>query len=600
MGNCQNSNNINTPVCTDIVVDVCTICLQDLRPRGGIPLTNPGCCGKWYHQSCVEQMVLAGNSSCPNCRATFQNVMNPTATVGFPIVPTIPPSTQAALSSFLSPPPRASASFSNVEDLIDESSLNANIRVERSDPGHSKVFLECVPELSEVSLQEQSDFYVNISMKAVSENSMTKRLPMDLVCILDNSGSMSGAKLESVKEAITFIRSQLNSDDRLSLVIFNSDAFVVHGLMKMSDEKKTLSSSRLTSVVAEGGTNIYSGMTSAMSILETRKTRNPISCVFLLTDGQDSSRVTDKIALARQMKANGHSLFVFGFGNDHDADQLQSIAGAAEAPFTFIEADSMVIDAFGGALGGQQGIMGKDIRLSVKAAAGATDTVKVLKMYSGRYSNQIASDGRSGEVQFANIFVGEHRDILVKIHIPAVPRPVDVYSLLSASVSYHTVDGTPMQGIPVGRMEGGDALCSVSRVLDASKAEADVKVDAQKNRVLVTEALNASMALADSSDYSSAKTEIKRVRGIVMNSKSSATKEALCEALIEQLDEACEKVDNATEFRSRGGKAHMCELGNTLAGQRSMYRKSTSKSPFSYQSPSSVTAQRISSNSKSR
>ena len=97
-----------------------------------------------------------------------------------------------------------------------------------------------------------------------------------------------------------------------------------------------------------GGTDIYSGMACAARVLDSRKSRNPISCVFLLTDGQDSSHMTEKIALARLMKTKGYSLFVFGFGNDHDAEQLQNIAGAAEAPFTFIEADTMVVDAFGG------------------------------------------------------------------------------------------------------------------------------------------------------------------------------------------------------------------------------------------------------------
>ena len=47
-------------------------------------------------------------------------------------------------------------------------------------------------------------FFVNINLKAAGSNSMSSKIPMDIVCVLDNSGSMNGSKLNSVKEASKF------------------------------------------------------------------------------------------------------------------------------------------------------------------------------------------------------------------------------------------------------------------------------------------------------------------------------------------------------------------------------------------------------------
>lgn len=47
--------------------------------------------------------------------------------------------------------------------------------------------------------------------------------------------------------------------------------------------------------------------------------------MFLLTDGQDRNATAEKLELARKMKSNGTSLFVFGFGTDHDSEHMVRI-----------------------------------------------------------------------------------------------------------------------------------------------------------------------------------------------------------------------------------------------------------------------------------
>lgn len=50
----------------------CLICLSPALMRGGgVPVMSPGCCGKFFHQACIDQAIATGNSACPNCRFPF-------------------------------------------------------------------------------------------------------------------------------------------------------------------------------------------------------------------------------------------------------------------------------------------------------------------------------------------------------------------------------------------------------------------------------------------------------------------------------------------------------------------------------------------------
>ena len=145
------------------------------------------------------------------------------------------------------------------------------------------------------------------------------------MCVLDNSESMKGSKLESLKKAMEFVIQTLGPNDRLSIVNFNTTATALHGLLKMNSSNQDTAKAAVHGLQAVRSTDIYDGMITGWTILENRKTKNPASCMFLLTDGQDMDNLDEKLYLARKMKSEGTSLFVFGFGTDHDSEHMVRI-----------------------------------------------------------------------------------------------------------------------------------------------------------------------------------------------------------------------------------------------------------------------------------
>ena len=329
----------------------CSICLATAQARGGVPLFAPGCCGAWYHQSCIEASIAGGNKNCPMCRHILP------LPAPAPIVATVPVADQTVLQFIqqqqnIQRPPlqpaqvqqrrssaplgmfgRMSQALSQVFSLSpsDEDQVSPpparRASASAAAPSASSPVLTITtsPELPELSLAENPSFYVRVNVKYEDDDATAEqKVPLDVVCVLDNSGSMSGGKLASLKTAMEFVISTLGKNDRLSVVNFNSHATTLHGLKKMNPANQRASTAQLRDLRATGGTNILEGMQQGWSILEDRKTKNPASCMFLLTDGQDRDSLDAKLELSRTIKACGTSLFVFGFGTDHDSEHMVS------------------------------------------------------------------------------------------------------------------------------------------------------------------------------------------------------------------------------------------------------------------------------------
>ena len=68
-------------------------------------------------------------------------------------------------------------------------------------------------------LNENTPFVVNLSTPQPDEND--KKCNVDLICVIDISGSMTGQKIYEVKESLKILLSFLEEKDRLCLILFD-------------------------------------------------------------------------------------------------------------------------------------------------------------------------------------------------------------------------------------------------------------------------------------------------------------------------------------------------------------------------------------------
>lgn len=358
----------------------------------------------------------------------------------------------------------------------------------------------------------------------------------------------------------------------------------------MNDENKTKSTNIIRDHLnADGGTNILSGMQRGAEILQTRRTRNTASCLFLLTDGQDRSCKEQKIDLARSLKDSGTALFVFGFGTDHDAEHMMEISQAAEGGFSYIDTDDTVADAFGGALGSLKGnILLTNLNLRISSAAAE---VQIKHAAAGRYTTSIDSSNTVATVTIANMFCGEKRDVLLQLSVPQVPHPC-FSSLLSASLQYSAFEETHFYPPSTSSVPGG-ITCGVERVDDSDeRLQSQVRaleVDEQINRLAVTTATGSAMRAADRGDMAEARRILNEAIAKLTSSPSFTANTVAATGLLQELRDAVNSTVSRDYYDRGGGKNAMCESFTSTTQQRSLYTKAGKTNM--YQSSSSTNYQ---------
>ena len=120
-----------------------------------------------------------------------------------------------------------------------------------------------------------------------SEDKYEKQKGVDLICIVDVSGSMQGEKIELVRESLQYlVKNLMNEQDNFALVEFSNSAYIIQNLTQMNEINKNLTLEFIDNLNAYGGTNIYAGLELGLSLLtKNYSTSDRIASMILLSDG---------------------------------------------------------------------------------------------------------------------------------------------------------------------------------------------------------------------------------------------------------------------------------------------------------------------------
>lgn len=83
---------------------------------------------------------------------------------------------------------------------------------------------------------------------------------IDLMCVIDVSGSMSGTKIELVKKSLSYIVELLGESDRISLITFESFASRLIPLLRVTPSNIQKIQEAIGTLSGRGGTSIFAGM----------------------------------------------------------------------------------------------------------------------------------------------------------------------------------------------------------------------------------------------------------------------------------------------------------------------------------------------------
>ena len=205
----------------------------------------------------------------------------------------------------------------------------------------------------------------------VNNPDLKDRIPRDLVCVIDISGSMGAdvsiktstgigedhglSVLDVVKHAVLTVASTLNSCDRMGIVTFDNQSYITMELTNMDQVGKTRAKSIIQDIATGGCTNLHSGISEALNMLDNRMYGTlQDSSVLLFTDGSPNIRPPrgEDYELRKYKDNNTYcpAIHLFGFSNSLVTDLMYDLADIGNGMFCYIPDASFVGTVFVNAL----------------------------------------------------------------------------------------------------------------------------------------------------------------------------------------------------------------------------------------------------------
>ena len=256
--------------------------------------------------------------------------------------------------------------------------------------------------------------------QALAKN-LNNRPSLDLICVIDKSGSMSGQKIELVKETLNYLLTLLNENDRLCLIEFQSYANRIIPLTRCSKKNNSSLQRNINSIKATGGTSIDAGMSLAFKAIKDRKYVNQVTSIFLLSDGLDDGAQTKVQNSLNNFKLEGSfTINTFGFGSDHDPVLMSDIAKLKDGSFYYVEKLDTVDEMFVDALGGLFSVVAQDVQLEVKVNRQNKTfaDISVKKTYGWMWKYDKQRDLYTINMQ--QLLSGVSKEFLLDIEVPAI------------------------------------------------------------------------------------------------------------------------------------------------------------------------------------
>jgi Ca-activated chloride channel family protein len=378
---------------------------------------------------------------------------------------------------------------------------------------HTELHLE--GNLIAVELDET--VHAMLDLSAPVAPAASARRPLDLVAVIDRSGSMAGGPLAAVLAAVDRLIRLLGDDDRLAVVAFDDQVDLVLPLTRHDPRVAR----RAVARISDGGsTNLSGGWLKGVEILQSGRAE-AVRRVLLLTDGQANVGIVDSgqlSTLAAQSAGQGVTTTTIGFGNHFDEDLLRAMADAGRGNARWAEGPDEAAGVFLDEFDGLATIVAQNISVEIRPAD-AVDVVAVL--------NDFPSTLVEGGVQvnLGDAYAGEMRRLVFAMRIPGLSSmgPATIgelvlrYVEVGSSVALHTVT-TPIvvNIVDPDAVDNPDArVVEEVLVLKAASARRDARAE------------------ADRGDHGGAS---RRLKGTASELRMAAALSPLPDRLLEQAD----------------------------------------------------------------
>ncbi|MBI9077063.1 MAG: VWA domain-containing protein [Desulfatibacillum sp.] len=200
---------------------------------------------------------------------------------------------------------------------------------------------ELAQEKIHASGDRMFDLVLTLTADEVLAPQQAQGKPVDMVVVLDRSGSMSGEKIRDAKKAVKGLMEGLRNQDRFALVTYSNSVEGGENLYYLTQDKRNILTAMVDSIPANGGTNLGAGLQRGIGVLESFGESSRMGKIILISDGQANEGVTDPRALADMagQRKGGvqYSVTTVGLGQDFNEQLMATVADGGRGRYYYLE-----------------------------------------------------------------------------------------------------------------------------------------------------------------------------------------------------------------------------------------------------------------------
>ena len=197
--------------------------------------------------------------------------------------------------------------------------------------------------------------YVQIGMSSSVTPEAFERRPLNLSVVLDVSGSMSAtdgtekSRLEWAKDALIQTIGELDADDMLSIVVFDTTSEILLRPERVQDKESIID--KVRSLQTRDSTNLEAGLRDGYQLVGefADRLRGYEHRVILISDAGLNTGVTDPASLLRLVTnhaSEGIGLTALGLGENFNQDFIHGITNSRGGNYLFVHSGEDMLRYF--------------------------------------------------------------------------------------------------------------------------------------------------------------------------------------------------------------------------------------------------------------
>ncbi len=207
--------------------------------------------------------------------------------------------------------------------------------------------------ISKDIISGEKEYYMSVGLNSNIKESDFSRKKLNLVVVLDNSGSMESgfdsyyydsnffkannkSKMQVANKAVNTLIDQLNKDDRFGMIVFNSEAYIAKNLKSIDDTNVYALKEHILDIKTNGGTNFEAAYKKATELFDDIDQNEYENRIIVITDAMPNIGSTNKSDLMESIEENSkkdiYTTFI-GVGVDFNTELIESLGTVSGANY---------------------------------------------------------------------------------------------------------------------------------------------------------------------------------------------------------------------------------------------------------------------------